>query len=90
MDKYLTKLYKKPDHHKKRFALLTSGVVTLFIFGVWSLATFGVGDISEATIAEKNEVSPFESLRTNLAASLEGIRDSFEELKDGALDVYGQ
>lgn len=104
MRKYLAELHKKPDHHKRQFALLASGTITLFIFGIWSIATFG---INTKIIAEaENEVSPFQSLRMNVAASLEALRGNFGELKsglkavdfeakyqemrEGALDVYGQ
>lgn len=103
MDKYLAKLHKKPNHHKKRFALLASGTITLFIFGVWSLATFGIG---KEIVATEGEVSPFQSLRLNLALSLEALGNNFGELKanlravdfeseyremrNGALDSYGQ
>ncbi|KKT14376.1 MAG: hypothetical protein UW76_C0010G0005 [Parcubacteria group bacterium GW2011_GWF2_44_8b] len=104
MRRYLAELYKKPDHHKRQFALLASGTITLFIFGVWSIATFG---INTKIIAEaENEVSPLQSLRMSMAASLEALRDNFGELKrgfeavdfetryqemrDGALDVYDQ
>ena len=104
MRKYLSTLHKQPAHHKKRFALLASSTITLFIFGVWSLATFGAGGviITEA----KSEVSPFQSLHMSLAASLEALRENFGELKsslkavdfeaeyremrNGALDIYGQ
>lgn len=103
MKRYLATLHKKPDHHKKRFALLASSTITLFIFGVWSLATFGVnGEI----IAEKSEINPSQSWRTSLAATLGALRDSVEELqtgleavdweaeyrkmRDNAVDVYGR
>lgn len=103
MRRYLAQLHKKPDHHKKQFAFLASGTITLFIFGVWSLATFGV---NTKIIAEENEVSPFQSLGTNLAASLEALKRNFgalksglkavdfeaeyQEMRDGALDIYGE
>lgn len=114
MRRYLAELHTKPDHHKRRFALFASSTITLFIFGVWSLATFGVNDKIIArnnvsvpsTRVESNEISPFQSLRLSLAASLEAIRGSFRELKtgleainieteyrelrDGALNIYGQ
>ena len=112
MDRYLAKLHSKPEYQKKRFALLASGTVTLFIFGVWSITTFGISNIgggntyTASGVEESSEVSPFESLRMNLAASFEALRNSFGELKsgiesvdleveykdmrDGALDVYGQ
>ncbi|OHA91862.1 MAG: hypothetical protein A2665_01825 [Candidatus Zambryskibacteria bacterium RIFCSPHIGHO2_01_FULL_46_30] len=103
MRRYLAKLQKKPDHHKKQFAFLASLTITLFIFGIWSLATFGV---NTRIIAEENEVSPFQSLGTNLASSLEALKGSFgvlksglktvdfetkyQEMRDGALDIYGE
>ena len=105
MGKYLNELYKKPDHHKRRFALLSSATITLLIFGVWSLATFGISDTK--TIAKANEeVGPFQSLRMNLASSFNALKSSLGELKtgveaidleaeytdmrDGALETYGE
>ena len=108
MDSYLEKLHRQPDHHKKRFALLASGTITLFIFGVWSLATFGMSGFksNEEIVAKSDEVSPFQSIRTNLASSFEALRNSFgglkssiesvnleseyTEMRDNALDVYGE
>jgi hypothetical protein len=114
MDKYLIKLHKKPDRHKKQFALLASGTITLFIFGIWSLATFGLneeimakgGNVPIASNTMENESGPFQSFRSNMALVLEAIRGNFEELKngfravdfnaeyqemkDGALKIYGQ
>lgn len=114
MRQYLSTLHRRPTHHKRRFALLTSSVITLFIFGVWSMVNFGTGstgvmgsnNISSDSIAVANEVSPLQSLRMNLAASLEALKGSFAELKTGfgavdleagyqemrdkALDIYGQ
>lgn len=103
MRRYLARLQKKPDHHKRQFALLASATITLFIFGIWSLATFGV---NTEVIAEENEVSPFQSLGSSLAASLEAFKSNFgklksgfgtvdfeaeyQEMKEGALDVYGR
>jgi len=103
MRKYLAQLYKKPDHHKKQFALLASGTVTLFIFGVWSLTTFG---INTRIIVETSEVSPFQSLGSSLAASFEAFKSNwgelksslkavdfeaeYQEMRDGALDIYGE
>ncbi len=111
MRRYLAKLQKKPDHHKKQFALLASATITLFIFGIWSLATFPpkadqpmAGGKSNGS--NVNEVSPFQSLGTNLASSLEALKGSFgalqsslkivdfeakyREMRDGALDIYGE
>ena len=97
MQEYLRKLYMKPDHHKKRFALLASSTITLFIFGIWSVATFGINDgiiannesASTASAQVANEVSPFQSLHMSLASSFEAILASFSDLKN-SLKIYGQ
>ncbi|MDP2641736.1 MAG: hypothetical protein Q8P21_00365 [bacterium] len=84
MRRYLAELHKKPDHHKRRFALLASSIVTLFIFGFWSLATlppYGLADESPSARDKINEVSPFESLRMSLAAAVGAFRNNFRELK---------
>jgi len=115
MKKYLATLHQKSPHHKRHFALLTASVITLSIFGIWSLVTFGT--ISGGIIAESEntlqasastdlEISPFQSLRMNLASIIGALKNNFEELKtgleavdieaeykemrDGALDIYGQ
>ena len=92
MIKYLDTLHQKPDHHKKRFALLASATITLFIFEIWSMVTFGInGGIlarnkNTSTVPEevaKIEISPLQSLRMNLSSSLEAFITSFNELKNG-------
>lgn len=105
MHRYLANLHKKSDRHKKHFAFLVSGTVTLLILGVWSLATFGVnGGVMAET--KNDEVSPFQSWRASLASGFESLRGDFgalesslkavdfeakyREMKDGALKVYGQ
>lgn len=87
MRKYLAELYRKPDHHKNRFALLVSGAITLFIFGIWSLTLFGnngsqVADGGSVSNKVNEEVSPFQSIRMNLGNSLEAIKNSFNGLQN--------
>ena len=101
MENFLAELHKKSDHHKKRFAFLASSTVTLFIFGLWSLATFGIPtDLIDPTttytasvdqseqvakvqkVQEKeNEIGPFESLKMNLAASWQGLKETIFDIK---------
>lgn len=105
MRKFLAQLHQKPDHHKKQFALLTSATVTLFIFGIWSITTFGVHQ--EVIAKEKTEeVGPLQSLRANVISSFGAMGDSFSQIKssfesinfeaeykdirEGALDIYGR
>jgi len=84
MDRFIANLHKRPDHHKRRFALLVSSIVTLFIFSAWSLVNFGT--TGEVTKQEK-EVSPFESLRAAVGSSLEGMGKIFGEFKTGLQSV---
>lgn len=111
MNKYLHSLHKKPEHHKKRFALLASGTITLFIFGIWSFVNFApqsnqLVSKSERDTSKVIEISPLQSMRLNLASSLEALleslrglksgiesldfKSSYAEIKDNALDIYGQ
>lgn len=95
MRHYLATLHTKPDHHKKRFAFLVSAGVTLTMFTVWSLVTFGTGGTlaqndPSTTLGASNsqiEVSPFESFREGLASSFDAMKESFEDL---FLNIYGQ
>lgn len=96
MEKYLDALHRKPNHHKKRFALLASATITLFIFGIWSITTFGINGGILARIKNtstspekiaKIEISPLQSLRMNLSSSWEAFMTGFNELKNGMKDV---
>ena len=91
MRKYIESLKEKPDHHKERFALLTSGIFTLAIFGVWSFVTFNkTVDVPVATVQQAEyEPSPLSSLRTNFSSAFEAIRGNVGELK-GAIENYDQ
>ena len=90
MRRYLYELHRKPDDHKKRVALMFSGAITLLIFGIWSLAVFGTSGEKLANKDIKSdkvqEVSPFQSIRMNLASSFESVRASFGGLK-GSLET---
>jgi hypothetical protein len=88
MRKYLATLHKRPDHHKKRFALLVSGGFTLAIFAVWSMVTLG----PNGTLAQdnrqlttdnqrQNEVSPFESLTSSVASGWQSVVEGLQDLK---------
>lgn len=86
MRHYLATLHTRSHRHKKNFAMAVSGGITLMIFGFWTLANFGQGGILANRAdesAKPKEVSPLESLRESMAASFEGLKDNFSELKSG-------
>jgi hypothetical protein len=106
MKKYLSTLHQKSDSHKRRFAFLTSGLITLIIFTFWSMALFG-NDQSVIAEKESQEVSPLASLKDGVASSVAGLNDAFagikyglkemvdlqsdyEEMKSGVIETYGQ
>lgn len=88
MYKYLDKVRQKPDHHKKRFALMVSSTVTMAIFAVWSFVMFGVpstgsvlADRSTERVSEE-EHSPFESLRANTLSAFSSIKEDFAKVTE--------
>lgn len=95
MRKYLSTLHTRTDSHKKRFAFAVSGTLTLIMFTLWTLATFGTGGVlaqKEAEMVKKEvarEVSPFSSLKNGVAAGWAGFRETFNGLRgsvEGVLD----
>lgn len=75
MKKYLSTLKDRPHQHKRRFAMLTSGVVTLSIFAIWSVVKFS----AEPIVAVKDTKGP-----VDLAAAIEstgGLSEIVEDLK---------
>ena len=93
MRHYLATLHKRSDHYKKQFTLFVSGSITVLIFVIWALVTFGNG----GTMAESNienqrahkEVTPLETLIGGVKESLGAINQSVQELKSEALNIYG-
>lgn len=85
MHKYLSTLHEKPEHHKKRFAFLVSGGVTLSIFAIWAVANFGPNGtlVRSAEVREEKteEVSPLDSLKRGFSSGLSGIGNTFSGLK---------
>jgi hypothetical protein len=95
MRKYIAKLHKKPDHHKKRFAFLFSATFTMAIFGVWSLVMFGPS--RQGTLVERpnqmveedkaNNPTPLGNLFSGMAATIQAIRGDIGEVVEGLQTV---
>ena len=90
MRKYLATIHEKPEHHKKRFALMVSGGFTLIIFAIWSLVNIGPSDRVVAN--DQNEISPFESLKASIGAAIQVLRSDVGDLKQGleTVNKYGR
>jgi len=89
MRQYLATLHQRPDHHKKRFALLVSGSFTLLIFGIWFLVRTG----GESVVAkDSKEVTPFGSFQASVGAALKVLKGNVGDVEQGLETVqkYGR
>lgn len=74
MRHYLATLHKRPDHHKKRFALVVSGSFTLLIFAIWILVNFGGPEPTPASANKSiEESSPIVSLMRGFGTGLQAL-----------------
>ena len=96
MRQYLATIHTRSDKHKKRFALLTSGGFTLFIFIIWSLVKFSpFGSDSNAVVANEvnvptntaNAISPLDNISSGISASFQALKDQFTSLKGNVQSV---
>lgn len=97
MRHYLSTLHTKSDTHKKRFALLTSGGFTLFIFVIWSLVRFSPFSTSDTSTLASNEVnvptntanaiSPLDNISSGIGASFQALKDQFTSIKGNVQSV---
>lgn len=99
MRKYLSTIHQKSPEHKRLFALVISGSVTLIIFGIWSLVTLNrnpqiVAEVSKDEGTLKAPI-PLEDIKSGLANSFEAVRGQINSLQenDSTVDTnttYGQ
>ena len=89
MREYLATLHTRPHHHKKRFALLVSGAITLSIFAVWLFVNYGAGAPAApsapksgqaASLVQVKEMGPFESIGASVSSSFQAISEGFSAL----------
>lgn len=91
MRRYLNTLPNRSESHKKHFAFLVSGGFTAFVFVVWAVVNYGVGQ--DAVLADQNqrEPTPFESMGHGLAGALAALKSQFssgvDEAKQGLESV---
>lgn len=83
MRNYIENLKERPDHHKRRFALLVSGTFTLAIFAIWTLTTFSP---NESVVATENKVKveergPLSSLTSSFATVFQAVKGDINTLK---------
>jgi hypothetical protein len=73
MRQYINELHKKPRHHKKRFALAVSGIVTLSIFALWSLV-----NLSPKEVVVRDTKGPVNLASVSEASSIENAIDTIK------------
>jgi len=92
----LKTIHTRSTEHKRRFAFVVSASLTLLIFGVWSFVTFPTFKDSgivvnqnkiilnaDDSIASKQNVAPFDNLKSGLASSFQALKGQFVNLKEG-------
>ncbi len=81
MYQYISGLRKKPDHHKRRFALLASGAVTGMIFIAWLsvLLPQNANQIIAEDRRASDGVTPISSLKKSVAQVVTATRELFTE-----------
>lgn len=78
MRKYLQSLPSRSPEHKSRFALLTSGAITLVIFALWALVHFGA----------KPDLATNDSNTVNLAGVASTQISPAENILGGFKDIW--
>jgi cytoskeletal protein RodZ len=81
MYQYISELRKKPDHHKRRFALLASGAITGMIFIAWLsvLLPQNANQIIAEERSSSSNVTPISSLKSSVAQVVTAARELFTE-----------
>ena len=92
MRRYISTIHTRSDAHKKRFALGVSGLVTLMIFGVWSVFTFDMFKGSVIAEIEGNQntasaIEPLENVSNGLGESFKVLKDQFNTMKGSIKSV---
>jgi len=103
MKKYLSTIHQRSPAHKRHFALVVSGGITLIIFGLWSLVVFGnknpilaenpsSGVVVSTTIDNSNVSSPFDDISSGVASVFEAIKNQFFQVKQSvnSIDVQNK
>jgi hypothetical protein len=94
MYQYIEQLRNKPDHHKRRVALLASGAITGLIFFAWlsvilpSNTSQIVADSSQSQgVSEADNNTPIETLKRSTAQVFDAIKVLFQKTATSASNV---
>lgn len=86
----LQTLRRKPEHQKRKIAVVTSLLITVLIFVVWLSTTIHSFSILNAEPDESGEISiapesPFSLVKDNVASAYESITRDAGKIKDQIL-----
>jgi hypothetical protein len=105
MKNYLRTIHQRSPAHKKRFALAVSGIITLTIFGLWSMVVLGnqtpmIADNANSVVAVSapanppvggpNAISPFDDISNGVANIFGAIKNQFEQTKQSVGSINVQ
>jgi hypothetical protein len=88
MHRYFETLHEKSDTHKKRFALVVAGSISLFIFTIWSFVNFGSGaTLAQDESQERRENYQGSDLSNGFSAAWKSLRSNYGEVEYGLEQV---
>jgi len=102
MKRYLQTIHQRSEAHKKRFALVVAGSITVIIFLIWSFVSFNnattvastdntndnnLAAVDTSTSADQTAVTPFEDLMSGISSAIDGLKQSFGQVKQAAQNV---
>lgn len=99
MKRYLQTLHTRPDAHKKRFALVVSGTITVIIFLIWSFVSFNnaqtianasdtnsdnLAAVETSNQSDQNAVTPFQDLMSGIGSAVDALKQGLGQVKQAA------
>jgi hypothetical protein len=76
MNRIIHRMRQKPDHQRKRIALMLSGGTTLLLFAIWAVTLPArIDGFSKAQPAAVSASTPINAIRQNVSNSYETLKN---------------
>jgi hypothetical protein len=74
----LTKIRQRPDNEKKVFSLVSAGVLTVIIFGVWFSATSDSSEAKAESESKLSSISPVQVIKEEFSKAISSFKEDTE------------
>lgn len=81
MLRHINKLREKPEHHRKRWHIGLTIVLTLLVVAGWGVAISHRIEVALSGEKEQTAPSPFSQFKDDLTANVEQVKEGFYLLK---------